>query len=151
MSITDAKIDELLKQLDDIAVNTDSYEYGLPLNSVFTAEVQYMRSAVRRWVERHTPELAPERNAEARPVARTESWQPIDTAPKDGMQILMYCIPNEVPSLKHHVASGYWRSTDGFLKPGTWRFNHAVGPSFMPTHWMPLPEPPAAATKGTLP
>lgn len=55
-------------------------------------------------------------------------WQTIDTAPKDGTEVLLW--------LGDDVALGYWRedaqafdSEVGWIRP-------------MPTHWMPLPDPP---------
>ena len=78
-------------------------------------------------------------------------WQPIETAPMDHeVRILLYCarwIPCSM--------SGAWREllardgngnivwdgsgfqADGLDYPSTI-------PPFAPTHWMPLPEPPAA-------
>lgn len=74
-------------------------------------------------------------------------WQPIETAPKDGREIIVY-----------GVRRGDWGYTDdestwtgarwsagsyGF--PGSWleskaRPNYSTG--FTPTHWIPLPAPP---------
>lgn len=57
-------------------------------------------------------------------------WQPIETAPKDGTEILLYSL--------NDIGLCYWR--DDFVMQGwTWglekRFNN-------PTHWMPLPKAP---------
>ena len=73
-------------------------------------------------------------------------WQPIDTAPKDGTEVLacrMYlddCVAMGVASwgVCPKRLDGY-SANDG--KP-TWR---AYDPHFlfpMPTHWQPMPEPP---------
>lgn len=70
------------------------------------------------------------------------AWQSIETAPRDGTWVLLFSVPNEVPSLRPHIADGYWKETSGFMAPGLWMLGHAVGPSFTPTHWRPLPEPP---------
>lgn len=72
----------------------------------------------------------------------TEGWRPIETAPKDGTEVLLFCVPNEVHSLKPHIAAGYWHKTSGIMAPGVWRLLHGVGPSFEPTHWMSLPASP---------
>ncbi len=58
-------------------------------------------------------------------------WLPIETAPRDGTHILTF-------AAGHGVAEGYWVSTsDG----DTWRDDGAE-----PSHWMPLPPPPAGQT-----
>lgn len=48
------------------------------------------------------------------------NWQPIETAPKDGTEVLM------------------WSETMGMaVWPSTAKWDHV-------THWMPLPQPPQA-------
>jgi hypothetical protein len=57
-------------------------------------------------------------------------WQPIETAPKDGTDMLVYqngCFD---------VASVWWIDDNG---DAVW-FNGDV--VVYPTHWMPLPDPP---------
>ena len=62
-------------------------------------------------------------------------WQPADTAPKDGTQILIAVAGDE-----YEVAWAYWNER--------WRIwvlpmtNRAY--QMEPTHWMPLPAPPLA-------
>jgi len=66
------------------------------------------------------------------------NWQPIDTAPKDGTQILLHladgqCICAEWCVLEGDVAGWEtWHYPDGTI---TFLAQRA-------THWMPLPEPP---------
>ena len=66
-------------------------------------------------------------------------WQPIDTAPKDGTPILAY-------RADHYGKFGnccvtYWRTNkNGNSYTGFGEFNPTYWP---PTHWMPLPKPPA--------
>ncbi len=64
-------------------------------------------------------------------------WQPIETSPKDGTDVLVY-EPGYVVAILHwHTVKtktaasypGYWTDGDGL----NW---------YKPTHWMPLPEPP---------
>lgn len=63
-------------------------------------------------------------------------WQDIETAPKDGTRILaIWRYRPEDPhagSASHEVVRwcGWWDSSDGLTRPE-------------PTHWMPLPPPPA--------
>ena len=71
-------------------------------------------------------------------------WEPIDTAPKDGTVILVYREDAGIFTA-HHVSpasivggcdySESWFTTDGEDLTDD-----------MPTHWMPLPEPPTYAT-----
>jgi len=89
-------------------------------------------------------------------------WQPMSTAPKDNVPVLLYC-----PELKGYVAReivvgawrfdanrrtfGYWVSDvgqldQGFAETGPWIEYHELHPRM----WAPLPacpEPPKAATK----
>lgn len=90
---------------------------------------------------------------------RAAAWQPIETAPKDGTEILLWTPCG--------VDVGWWTDLepDGCQEPGHnpgwWGFRgetapggakeHGFGgsdawlwsPQNQPTHWMPLPRPPA--------
>jgi hypothetical protein len=70
-------------------------------------------------------------------------WQSIETAPKDGTMVLLAwgtC----------SVASGFWWTPDRFSPVGHWHIGDTE--DRLPTHWMPLPDPPAvtpqAETRG---
>ena len=73
------------------------------------------------------------------------SWQPIETAPKDGTWILVF-EPSRYPP-HHHVVQ--WGPPEWGDWPDTW-VTMALGPNpdtydaEDATHWMPLPEPPSA-------
>jgi hypothetical protein len=55
-------------------------------------------------------------------------WLPIETAPKDGTEILL--------TDGHYKRTGYWAR-----RIEAWSIDTVVSLN-MPTHWMPLPEPP---------
>lgn len=87
-----------------------------------------------------------EHSAEKATPKSAATWLPIESAPRDETRILLFSVPNEVPSLRPHIAEGFWRIATKFMAPGFWQLGHAVGPSFSPTHWMPLPAAPADGT-----
>lgn len=71
--------------------------------------------------------------ADGRPsLAVPLGWQPIDSAPKDGSAILSI-VGDKIPVVcwwcKGDYYSGWWRGDAGYR--------------IYPTHWMPLPDPPA--------
>ncbi len=62
-------------------------------------------------------------------------WQSTETAPKDGTEILL-----KIPLQGRDYVSAYWFDRSiGFWRNRT---NHWISPD-TPTHWMPLPKPPA--------
>lgn len=84
-------------------------------------------------------------------------WMPIDTAPKDGTEILVYFDYATVPIV--HIAwfrnkeeweySGKWSGWDSLEEwEGWWTYpEHSVTQkkledSYAPTHWIPCPEIP---------
>lgn len=85
------------------------------------------------------------------------AWQPIETAPKDGTRILFYD-----PHTSSLIFAGIWDDKfesdfDGedTIYRGAWTdyavasFGFEEYQEYSPTHWQPLPEPPAAvAAKG---
>ena len=60
-------------------------------------------------------------------------WQKIETAPKDGTEILLACT-----GVLPDVGLCYWRD-DHVMVGWTWGLKCRFG---NPTHWMPLPEAP---------
>lgn len=65
-------------------------------------------------------------------ASRRSEWQPIETAPVDGL-FLVY-MPDEPPHSRFHVAR--WH-------PNAKVIGHVFAFDLTkPTHWMPLPEPP---------
>ena len=70
-------------------------------------------------------------------------WQPIETAPKDRMILGYIPDPPEWSSIYGHVRVILADEFDGRLVEWT----HFAGDdttTVVPTHWMPLPEPPSA-------
>lgn len=70
-----------------------------------------------------------------RPVREPEllaGWQLIETAPKDGTEVLLFS--------RGDMAICYWRD-DGGMTDWTWGLDQAFS---LPTHWMPLPTAPTA-------
>lgn len=84
-------------------------------------------------------------------------WQSIETAPKDGTEILVWAhmfnpIHKELADVQgRYIVS--WRTTwtgggtnaqevDAWCVSGTWDANDDVWDRVYPIHWMPLPEKP---------
>lgn len=67
-------------------------------------------------------------------------WQTIDTAPKDGSVVDLWCATERVAD-----ASWSYPELDGEWSCKEWcilRNNFLQPVMFEPTHWMPIPEPP---------
>jgi hypothetical protein len=72
-------------------------------------------------------------------MTQLSGWRPIETAPKDATDILLF-----IPDMQNYpdnprIVSAFWGSCG-------WTDNGAVGCQTWgkPSHWMPLPEPPEA-------
>lgn len=68
-------------------------------------------------------------------------WRPIETAPKDGSDVLLHRVWGLTTSLPPIVAGWFdngadWCGWASFEQPDKWIEG-------TPTHWAPLPEPPA--------
>ena len=69
---------------------------------------------------------------------KTMTWQPIDTAPKDGTPLLLAepgePLGYEIP----HVTAGYWARSQRYEAGGFWQdvYRDLV---VNPTHWTRLP------------
>jgi hypothetical protein len=79
------------------------------------------------------------------------NWQTIDTAPKDGSPILVYT-PTDGVVVSWWFIGAYvgrdgivdgWYSGTHDDSPRAYH-DYPMLPSEIPTHWMPLPEPPSA-------
>lgn len=69
-------------------------------------------------------------------------WKTIDTAPKDGSEILIYLgAPwNKPEKARWYEPWGNWQA--GVIPSDPAREERFGIGSAIPTHWMPLPEPP---------
>jgi len=68
---------------------------------------------------------------------RPASWQPIETAPRDGTSVLVFC--------DNQFKIGHW----SIIGKG-WRYSFILQDrnALNPTHWMPLPAPPTTQKGG---
>lgn len=71
--------------------------------------------------------------------AASEGWQPIETAPKDGREILI--------AIGGVVRTAWWGDAEYCRSAKTYNRGWTNGPShgFRPSHWQPLPSAPAIA------
>jgi len=68
------------------------------------------------------------------------NWQPIETAPKDKMRILTW---GYTPAVYGYSKREYKFSISSWGdKDWNSQATSSFGPRFVPTHWMPIPEPP---------
>jgi hypothetical protein len=82
----------------------------------------------------------------------SDTWQPIETAPKDGRKILLYR-PLAHLSQDPHVTikramNVLWHCFDVTIPEGYTAEQHFNDGAAFATHWMPLPEPPKEAGDG---
>ena len=77
---------------------------------------------------------------------KLQKWQPIETAPKDGADVLLWERYSDVPFV------GYWYekrfikkwavNTEHYCINGDASFGDQLTQNLI-THWMPLPDPPS--------
>jgi hypothetical protein len=122
--------------------------------SARTAEGQYPDNVAQWWNMRFGPEAADKLEA----LSGRISWQPIETAPRDGTLVLLLVDYSEGEHWIDDEPSGLGRTIghnndenvgegegQGWQFAGwCWTHDHYVEGVGQPTHWMPLPEPPAA-------
>lgn len=74
------------------------------------------------------------------------TWQPIETAPKDGTVIDVWLGDADAPEVDFYCTFGTRRSPGWRWRQGKFRPVHGIHVPVLgvqPTHWMPLPAPPA--------
>lgn len=75
-------------------------------------------------------------------------WQPIETAPKDGTQILVYTVHGDIELSEWFVTETVVH--DPVIVNGETLYRHREEAYYSgwnsnePTHWLPLPPPPAS-------
>lgn len=69
-------------------------------------------------------------------------WLPIETAPKDGTSVLLFMAGGDGEDPNRTIAVGMWDKFD-YCTMG-WLMEAGDG-WLSPSHWMPLPTPPAAS------
>jgi len=78
-------------------------------------------------------------NAEIARLREANEWRPIESAPKDGTNVLGgYVGPDGNSVGEMFWWEGWWRTWDGTLHART---------IYYPTHWRPLPPPPQETEK----
>ena len=92
-------------------------------------------------IHKRVAELIP---ASAQAAAKVQQWQPIETAPKDGTEIIL--------SREARVTSGLWFDMGGDDEgaegwSGWVSQDGGFSEEHPPTNWMPLPEPPTEAIR----
>ena len=85
-------------------------------------------------------------------VPLNEKWQPIETAPKDGEEFMVWFEPPKnhprhagcciETRAKFHVAGDLVIWSELGSEFGGWRSSGDFNPDWRVTHWMPLPQPP---------
>lgn len=78
-------------------------------------------------------------------------WQPIETAPKDGAEVLTWDADWQLPLMMHFSSKERFERDYGdpnYMEEGWYVSYRYPEPGFAeepanPTHWMPLPDPPS--------
>jgi len=104
-----------------------------------------------RWVYSSMLSAAPEPTAE-------DGWQPIETAPKDGTEIIGLFVRRWEPDQKPTIygpwtvafVNGSWQSSWDGARVIEYMSDFGIeykDPDISPTHWQPLPAPPALSNQ----
>lgn len=84
--------------------------------------------------------------ADALEAAREDGWQPMETAPKDGTRVLLWIEWSDVPVVGEFSHDRWWADTEHYeVSCGAYCYGGSVSSdkNMKPTHWHPLPPPPA--------
>lgn len=89
-----------------------------------------------------------EARAEVERLRAAQAWRPIETAPKDGTEIILFAIEEGFEDEGPSVWIGSW-STTAWYGPAWTAYEHRSETEYLtPTHWLPLPSPPSAKEAG---
>lgn len=86
------------------------------------------------------------------------TWRPIESAPKDGTNVLLRVGKVDAGFVGMAVQIGRWVPGDPIIRKGPrgrsmWRYQRSASANFdechQPTHWLPLPSPPARSAEET--
>ena len=118
-------------------VGTESYERNQCVMALEYLQQENDRQRFDILAMNQSLDLLREENERLREDAERYRWQPIETAPKDGTDILVMTgeTMHVVRWINIHGDFDYWAVDDNKHGPFTLRGK-------APTHWMPLPETP---------
>lgn len=121
----------VIRQYDRLK-NTGQTNLGQALIIVHEFDIEKVRSAIDA-ARGHLAETP------AGGEAGQDAWQPIETAPKDGARMLIFC-PSRTPRFTPPYITVGRFDTDSF-------YDMEDGDAVHPTHWAPLPPPPQGKEK----
>ena len=118
-------------------IGTESYERNQCVMAMEYLQQENERQRFDILAMNQSLDLLREENERLKADAERIEWQPIETAPKDGTDILVMTgeTMHVVRWINIHGDFDYWAVDDNKHGPFTLRGK-------APTHWMPLPEPP---------
>ena len=118
-------------------LGTESYERHQVVKALEYLQQENERQRFDILAMNQSLDLLREENGRLRKDAGRIEWQPIETAPKDGTDILVMTgeTMHVVRWINIHGDFDYWAVDDNKHGPFTLRGK-------APTNWMPLPEPP---------
>ena len=118
-------------------IGTESYERNQCVMAMEYLQQENERQRFDILAMNQSLDLLREENERLRKDAGLIEWQPIETAPKNGTDILVMTgeTMHVVRWINIHGDFDYWAVDDNKHGPFTLRGK-------APTHWLPLPEPP---------
>lgn len=170
LQLADAQVEALTEEreeaLDLAAMWKTSQDAEVAAHGRSRAQVEAMRKAL-EWIEvfaqvrakddsktfarvnraalRTIAEKAAALSAPAEESGSQPGWRPIETAPKDGTDVLLWAQTDEELGCSGLMDMAYWVRGEGWVvcSPGL-NVNFSRNPDIY-THWMPLPAAPAEA------